>query len=88
MSNNTKLNLINSTAGKIFTATFVKKTGEVRTINCRLGVTKHLRGGTSTTAHKSNLVTVYDMQSKGYRCINLDSLISVTISGIKYTLSQ
>jgi len=66
--------------GNIFTATFVKQDGTVRDMNCRLGVTKHLHGGESTTAHKPNLLTVYDMQSAGYRCINLDTVTGITIA--------
>jgi len=66
--------------GKIFTATFVKKDGSVRDMNCRLGVTAPLAGGESTTAHKDNLLTVYDMQAAGYRCINLDTVTDITIS--------
>ena len=32
--------------GKIFTVTFIKKDLSTRIMNCRLGVTKHLKGGT------------------------------------------
>ena len=32
------------TNGKIFTAHFIKKNGEIRVINCRLNVTKHIKG--------------------------------------------
>lgn len=84
--NNTVANLIKSTKGRIFTVTFIKANGELRTMNCRLGVTGHLRGGKSTTAHKSHLVTVYDMQAKGYRCVNLDTVLSVTISGKTHSI--
>lgn len=81
MNNKQKRQILESTNGRVFGATFVKKDGTVRTINCRLGVTKHLRGGVSTTAHKTNLITVYDMASKGYRTINLDTLISAHVDG-------
>jgi len=30
---------------KIFTATFIKKDGSTRVMNCQLGVKKHLKGG-------------------------------------------
>lgn len=68
-------------SGQVFTATFVKKDGSVRDMNCRLGVKKHLKGGESTTAHISNLLTVFDMQAAEYRCINLDTVTSVRING-------
>jgi len=67
--------------GQTFTATFTKKDGTIRDMNCRLGVTKHLKGGESTTAHKENLMTVFDMQTKEYRCINLDTVQRLRIAG-------
>lgn len=73
--------MIMATKGKTFTVEFTKKNGEARTMNCRIGVTKHLRGGESTTAHKPNLITVYDMKTGGYRCINLDTLNSFKFAG-------
>lgn len=87
MNYNTVRSMIESTGGKVFTATFVKKNGEVRDMNCRTGVVSKLRGGDSTTAHKPNLVTVYDMQKGAYRCINLDTLRSLKISGKTYNIS-
>ena len=30
---------------KIFKATFLKKNGDVREMNCKIGVKKHLKGG-------------------------------------------
>jgi len=79
--------LIKSSNGRIFTAQMTKKTGEERVMNCRIGVTSKLKGGVSTTAHKPNLVTVYDMVNKGYRSINLDTLKSLTIDGKTYNIS-
>jgi hypothetical protein len=55
-------------------------------MNCRLGVTKHLKGGVSTVDHDKYLV-VYDVQSKGYRCINKSTIVSVALSGEKASLS-
>jgi len=87
MNYNTVRSMIESTNGHVFGAKFVKKTGEERVINCRIGVTSKLKGGVSTTAHKPNLVTVYDMVNKGYRSINLDTLKSLTIDGKTYNIS-
>lgn len=66
--------VIQSTNGKMFTVCFIKKDGTERIMNCRLGVKKHLKGGASTTSHKKNLVTVYDVKAEGYRNINLDTI--------------
>ena len=62
--------------GKIFTVTFTKKDGTTRVMNCRLGVTKHLKGGESTL-NPNQYITVYDMQNKGYRAINRATIIDV-----------
>jgi len=66
--------ILNATNGQFFTVTFIKEDRTERTMNARLGVTKHLRGGDSTTAHKENLLTVFDMVKGQYRCINLDTV--------------
>ena len=87
MNYNTVRSMIESTNGHVFGAKFVKKTGGERVMNCRIGVTSKLKGGVSTTAHKPNLVTVYDMVNKGYRSINLDTLKSLTIDGKTYNIS-
>lgn len=63
--------------GRIATITFVKKDGTVREMNCRLGVTKHLKGGTNTCAGKENILTVFDCQKESYRNINLETVLSI-----------
>jgi hypothetical protein len=62
--------------GKIFSVEFIKKDGTNRLMNCRLGVTKHLRGG-SSTLNPDTYITVYDLQSRGYRAINKAAIINV-----------
>jgi hypothetical protein len=81
-------NIIRSTNGKMFTASFIKKTGEVRKMNARLQVTKHLAGGESTIKHKANLIGCYDVQSGGYRCINSDTLLEVKANGQVYKVED
>ena len=63
--------------GKIMTVKFVKKDGSLRVMNCRLGVTKHLKGGTSTL-NPDKFITVYDLKSEGYRAIDKDTILEVT----------
>ena len=63
--------------GKIFTVKFTKKDGTIRVMNCRLGVTKHLKGGVSTL-NPDKYITVYDMQAKGYRAISKNDILSIT----------
>lgn len=74
----------NLVGNKFFTVTFTKKNGELRTMNCRLGVTKHLKGGKkSYDDSKYNYVTVYDLSKKAYRTVNLDAVKSVKARGLK-----
>lgn len=62
--------------GKIMTVKFIKKDGSLRVMNCRLGVTKHLKGGTSTL-NPDRFITVYDLKSEGYRAIDKDTILDV-----------
>jgi hypothetical protein len=67
--------------GKFITVSFIKKDGTTRTLNGRTGVTKHLKGGISTVNHDKYLV-VYDTINTGYRCVNKDTIVSVTCEGL------
>lgn len=74
--------LIRSTKGKIFTVSFVKKDGTLRKMNCRLGVTKHLKGGELAFDPKEyDLISVFDLQKNAYRMINVDTLVEVSVNG-------
>ena len=70
---------------KIFTATFIKKDGSTRVMNCQLGVKKHLKGGEQKfNPIEKNLLTVFDMQKGEYRMINTATLLSAKVSGEEY----
>lgn len=73
-------NIIAESNGKIVTVTFTKKDGTLRVMTCRLGVTKHLKGGESTL-DADQYITAFDMASQGYRAINKDTIVSVKASG-------
>ena len=66
----------NMVGQKIFKAKFVKKNGEVREMNCKLGVKKHLKGGINVN-NRDRYLTVYDMKSEGYRNINLNTILEI-----------
>jgi len=73
-----KEEIINLVGNKFFTISFVKKDGTLRKMNARLGVTKHLKGGKkSYNPDDFNYLTVYDLQKKGYRTINLSTIKKV-----------
>lgn len=76
---------VKESEGKIFTVEFVKKDGSVRKMNCRLGVSKDVKGvGLKFDPVKKRLLPVYDMQKMAYRMINLNALKTIAISGNKY----
>ena len=74
--------ILNS-AGKFVTVKFVKKNGELRILNGRMGVTKHLKGGVSTL-NPDQYITIYDVVNEGYRAINRDTIIEVKSEGEVY----
>ena len=62
----------------IFTVDFIKKDGTLRTMNCRLGVTRHLKGGElGYNAKEKNLLPVFDMAAGAYRMINVSTIIEI-----------
>lgn len=82
-----RLKVINDTNGKIFAVKFIKKNGAMRVMLARLGVRKDLKGGGNNGANESNgLITVWDMVAKGYRMINIETLISLNASGEQYEI--
>ncbi len=81
-------NMILKTDGKFFSVQFVKKNGEMRDMNCRLGVTKHLKGGQLAFNPKDyKLIVVFDTLKKNYRMISIETLKKVTISGETYKVA-
>lgn len=67
--------------GKFVSVDFIKKDGSLRTINGRLGVKKHLKGGKSNL-NADQFITIYSMADKGYRAIDRETIQSVTIEGV------
>lgn len=67
---------------KIFTATFTKKDGTTRVMNCRRGVTKGVTGvGLAYDPYEKNLLPVYDMQKGGFRMININTITELKGNG-------
>jgi hypothetical protein len=72
---------------KIFSVTFEKKDGTLREMVCRLGVTRHLKGGEmSYSPDDFNYLVVFDMQKEAYRTINVNTLRQFKLDGITYDL--
>lgn len=73
--------VLENTNGRFFTVEFTKKDGTVRKMNARLGVTKHLKGG-DCTLNREQFIIVFDVQAKGYRAINRDTILTVSCDGV------
>lgn len=85
ISKATAKDFIQSTNGRIFTATYKKKDASERTMNCRLGVRKGVTGaGMKYNPAEYNLIPVYDMQNNGFRMVNLSTITKLTIADNTY----
>jgi len=66
----------------IFSVTFKKKDGTIRTMVARLNVKKGVKGtGMAYNPIEKGLLPVFDMQKKGFRMINLNTVTELTIKG-------
>ena len=84
---------IYKTNGKIFSAVFTKKDGEKRSMICRQGVAKYVKGiglkfKPVDASKDRDLIGVFDMHKKAYRFINLKTLEQIKIKGTTYTIKQ
>lgn len=87
MNENTKVETLttlidsNCRNGQFFTVEFEKKDGTPRTMNCRLGVKKYLKGGVNTTDHIKSILTVFCRKAMDYRNINLKKVTKLAFAG-------
>ena len=80
--------VVNSSKGKFFSAVFIKKDGTPRTMNCRLGVKKYLKGGKLRfSPSKKGLIVVFDRDKKEYRMININTTQSLKVNGEEYNVT-
>ena len=83
---NFKFNLDSLKSGRIFSITFEKADGTVKTINARLGVHKHLNGkGMRYVPENYNLMVLWSMTDKGYRAVKRDKIKSIKSNGVLYS---
>ena len=85
ISKATAKDMIQNSKGKIFTTTYIKKDSSKRVMNCRLEVKKGVTGeGLKYNPDEYNLIPVYDMQNRGFRMVNVDTLVSLSIANQTY----
>ena len=78
--------IINNTNGKVFSLQFVKKDGSQRVMNCRLGVSKGVKGTGYQINNRIPVKRVFDMNAKGFRSINLSTISWIKTGGVKYDI--
>jgi len=81
--------LIKESKGLIFSTTFIKKDNTVRVLTGRLKVTQYLKENAKRQPYdpsKYNLQPVYDLKAKGYRMINFNTLLTLSINKTKYLI--
>ena len=87
--------VINKNEGKIFSCEFFKKDGSKRTMKCRTGVKKYLKGGELPyDPIERGLLPVYEVKGaaseeekeSSYRMINIQTMISLSIGGQEYRI--
>jgi len=79
--------LIKDSKGKIFAATFTKKDGSHRLMNARLK--KYISKTGRKAPYKAenyDLIPIYDMKAKGWRSLNLNTLLTLSINKNKYII--
>ena len=71
--------------GKFFGVTFTKKNGAERNMTARRGVTRYVTGeGLKYAPSDYGLLNVYDVNAKGYRMVNSQTLTALRINGEVY----
>ncbi len=66
--------------GKFFTVVFLKKSGEMRHMVCRLAVAKHLKGSTRRQSPEAR--AVWDTVKREYRSFRYDRVVFATRGSI------
>lgn len=77
--------LIAQTAGKFFFVEFIRKDGTRRAMVARVGVRRYVTGaGLKFDPAQRGLVVVWDTAARGYRMVNLNTLLSLRCGSIEW----
>lgn len=74
----------------IFTIFFTKVNGELRTMNCRRGVTSYLTPNPvrQKPVMDEKYITVFDMQKKAYRHVNKETTTKIHAAKVEYVVKE
>ena len=79
------LEIINNTAGKFFTVTFVKKDGTIRRATARTGVRKGTKGiGLGYNATDKDIKILWVCDAENFRAIKINTILSIKFKGKNY----
>ncbi len=86
------LELVGCLGGQIFSVVFTKKDGSLRTMPCRMGVVKGIKGTAKKTHPSKNVespyLLVHSMEGgkrhDGFRNVNLTTIESIKTHGITW----
>ena len=79
------LEIINNTAGKFFTVTFVKKDGTIRRATARTGVRKGTKGiGLGYNATDKGIKILWVCDAENFRAIKLNTILGIKFKGKNY----
>jgi hypothetical protein len=81
---------LESTKGRIFKVVFVKRSdGSCRSLTGRIGVSKYINGkGMAFDPSDKNILVVFEMRSKSYKCIPLDNVLCLFYAKKNYLITR
>lgn len=89
ITRNKAIELVNSSKGKFFTITFVKKDKSQRRMTARIGVKKGVNGqGMKYNPSDYGMKSVYDMGVLDWRMINFKTATKLNINKRAYVIEQ
>jgi len=78
--------VIGQTAGRFFACEFIKKDGSLRRMIGRMGGRRHGNGeGLRLNPADRGLAVVWDAGVRGYRMINLETLLSLRCGSLEWS---
>ena len=85
--------LIKGSGGQFVSVEFIKKNGDIRKLNGRMGVHSSKNAplkniGLAYNPNDYGLVSIFDVQKKAYRMINLNTLSKLKMKGETYQIKK
>lgn len=81
--------ILRATNGRFFSVEFLKKDASTRRLNGRVGVKRYVKGtGMAYDPEERGLLVVYDLQKRGYRMVNLETVKRIKCWGKEYVFDQ